>query len=120
MVIAGMLILIICGGVGLMGITVMHFWVALVLLGIGWNFAYIGATAMVTDCHTPSERAKVQGLNDFTIFGTTTVGSLLAGYLLATVGWATINAALMPIALLCVVVMTGLIVTSRPSTAPAA
>ncbi len=120
MVIAGMLILIACGAVSLTGISVMHFWVALMLLGIGWNFAYIGATAMVTDCHTPSERAKVQGLNDFTIFGVTTVGSLLAGYLLATVGWATINAALMPIALLCVAAMIGLIMTSRPSAASAA
>jgi MFS family permease len=120
MVITGMLILIGCGAVSLTGITVMHFWVALVLLGIGWNFAYIGATAMVTDCHTPSERAKVQGLNDFTIFGVTTVGSLLAGYLLATVGWATINGVLMPIALLCVAAMIGLIMTSRPSAAPAA
>ncbi len=63
----------------------MHFWVALVLLGIGWNFAYIGATAMVTDCHTPAERAKVQGFNDFAIFGLTTIGSFLAGYLLAKV-----------------------------------
>ena len=113
LVIAGMLILIGCGAVNLMGLTVAHFWLSLVLLGIGWNFAYIGATAMVTDCHTPSERAKIQGFNDFTIFGTTTLGSLLAGYLLATLGWATINAALMPIALVCVAAMVGLIVTSR-------
>ncbi len=83
----------------LSGLTVAHFWVALVLLGVGWNFAFIGATAMVTDCHTPAERAKVQGLNDFTIFGTTTIGSLLAGFLLAVVGWDTINGALIPVAL---------------------
>jgi len=99
LVIAGMAILAACGIVGLSGLTVAHFWVALVLLGIGWNFAFIGATAMVTDCHSPAERAKVQGINDFTIFTTTTLGSLLAGYLLAVVGWNTINGALMPIAL---------------------
>ena len=114
MVIVGMLILIVCGVVNLVGITVMHFWVALVFLGVGWNFAYIGATAMVTDCHTPAERAKMQGFNDFTIFGVTTCGSLLAGYLLAKVGWGVINAALMPIALLCVAAMVLLIVTNKP------
>jgi predicted MFS family arabinose efflux permease len=113
MVIAGMLILIVCGVVNLVGITVMHFWVALVFLGIGWNFAYIGATAMVTDCHTPAERAKMQGFNDFTIFGVTTCGSLLAGYLLAKVGWGTINGALIPIALLCVAAMVTLILSSK-------
>ena len=100
LVIAGMLILAACGVVQLTGLGVAHFWTALILLGIGWNFAFIGATAMVTDCHTPAERAKVQGLNDFTIFGATTVGSLLAGLMLATVGWATISAALPPLALL--------------------
>ncbi len=53
MVIAGMVILISCGVVNLMGITVAHFWIALILLGLGWNFAFIGATSMVTDCHSP-------------------------------------------------------------------
>jgi MFS family permease len=117
MVMAGMAILVGCGMVNLMGITVMHFWISLVLLGVGWNFAYIGATAMVTDCHTPSERAKVQGFNDFTIFGVTTIGSLLAGYLLAKVGWSTINGALMPVAVLCIVAMGLLLVATRRSAA---
>ena len=117
MVIAGMLILISCGLVNLMGLTVAHFWMALVLLGIGWNFAYIGATAMVTDCHRPSERAKVQGLNDFIIFGTTTVGSLLAGYLLARVGWNTINVSLIPFAVLCMGAMLLLMLTRPEKTA---
>ncbi len=120
MVMAGMAILILCGIVNLMGISVMHFWISLVLLGVGWNFAYIGATAMVTDCHTPSERAKVQGFNDFTIFGVTTFGSLLAGYLLAKVGWSTINGALMPVAVLCIVVMGLLLGATRRSAAPQA
>jgi MFS family permease len=98
LVIAGMLILAGCGLISLLGLSVPHFWAALVLLGVGWNFAFIGATAMVTDCHTASERAKVQGFNDFVIFGTTTLGSLLAGVLLATVGWSTISAMLVPVA----------------------
>jgi MFS family permease len=100
MVIVGLAILIGCGTVNLMGITVAHFWIALILLGVGWNFAFIGATAMVTDCHSPQERARVQGFNDFVIFGVTTMGSLLAGLLLATTGWAFINGLLMPVAVL--------------------
>jgi MFS family permease len=112
-VMAGMAILVGCGIVNLMGLTVGHFWVALVLLGIGWNFAYIGATAMVTDCHSPSERAKAQGFNDFTIFGVTTFGSLLAGFLLAKLGWATINAAMMPMAILCIGALAVLLLTGR-------
>ncbi len=102
---AGLAILASCGLVHLAGITVMHFWVALVLLGLGWNLAYIGATAMVTDCHNAAERAKVQGFNDFCIFGTTAVGSFLAGHLLATVGWDAINMALVPLAALCLVAL---------------
>jgi len=113
LVIAGMLILIVCGAVALTGLAVWQFWTALVLLGLGWNFAFIGATAMVTDCHSPAERAKIQGFNDFTIFTATTMGSLLAGYMLSTVGWAVINAALMPIAAICIVAMIGLIASAR-------
>ena len=59
--------------VGIAGITVAHFWTALVLLGVGWNFAFIGATTMVTQCHRPEERNKVQAFNDFLIFGTMAV-----------------------------------------------
>jgi MFS family permease len=100
MVIAGLAILVACGAVNLMGLSVAHFWIALILLGVGWNFAFIGATAMVTDCHSPAERARVQGFNDFVIFGVTTIGSLLAGLLLATTGWGFINGLLIPVAVL--------------------
>jgi MFS family permease len=108
----GLVILAGCGVVSLTGITVAHFWVALVLLGVGWNFAFIGATAMVTDCHTPAERARVQGLNDFTIFGVTSVGSFLAGYMLATVGWNTISAAMIPLSLVFTVLV--LVIRRQP------
>jgi MFS family permease len=99
MIIVGMLILIGCAIANLHGLTVMNFWIGLALLGLGWNFAFVAATAMVTECHRPSERARVQGFNDFTIFGVTTCGSLMAGVLLATVGWATINWLLVPVTL---------------------
>jgi MFS family permease len=110
---AGMALLVVCALVHLTGITVMHFWVGLVLLGVGWNFAYIAATSMVTDMHSPNERAKVQGLNDFVIFGTTTFGSLMAGWMLAKVGWGTINGALIPVAVLCMAALIVLALTSR-------
>lgn len=97
MIIAGMVLLIGCAIVNLNGLSVMNFWVGLFLLGLGWNFAFVAATAMVTECHRPSERARVQGFNDFTIFGITTCGSLMAGVLLATVGWNTINWLLFPV-----------------------
>jgi MFS family permease len=102
MIAAGMAILAASALVGVAGITVAHFWVALILLGLGWNFAFVAATAMVTDCHTPTERAKVQGATDFTVFSVTTLGSLLSGVMLAKVGWEAINWALLPIAGLCI------------------
>jgi predicted MFS family arabinose efflux permease len=113
MIFAGMLILIACAGVNLSGITVMNFWAGLFLLGIGWNFAFVAATSMVTECHRPSERAKVQGLNDFTIFFVTTCGSLLSGLLLATVGWATINWLLIPVSGIAMVAVVWLKLSAR-------
>jgi predicted MFS family arabinose efflux permease len=76
---------------GLTGISVAHFWLALILLGLGWNFAFIGATAMVTQCHRPEERTKVQSVNDFLVFGAMALGSFFSGQLLAKFGWAMIN-----------------------------
>jgi MFS family permease len=113
MIIAGLTILIGCAAANLHGLTVLNFWIGLFLLGIGWNFAFVAATAMVTECHRPSERARVQGFNDFTIFSVTTCGSLLAGLLLATVGWATINWLLIPVTLFGIAVVLWLM-TQKP------
>ncbi|MGF1620599.1 MAG: MFS transporter [Rhodomicrobiaceae bacterium] len=77
--------------IALSGLAVWHFWVSLILLGVGWNFGFIGATAMVTDCHTAEERAKVQGVNDFLVFGTVAIASFSSGALLNASGWASIN-----------------------------
>lgn len=76
--------------VGLTGVDVAHFWLTLVLLGLGWNFGFVGASAMVLDCHTPEERARVQSLNDFLVFGTMAFGSFLSGGLLTSYGWTTV------------------------------
>ena len=70
--------------------TVVYATGAVSLLGIGWNFGFIGASAMVLECHRPEERARVQSLNDFVVFGTMTVGSFLSGGLLSSFGWSTV------------------------------
>jgi MFS family permease len=75
---------------GLMGTEVTHFWLSLILLGLGWNFAFLGASAMVLECHTPAERNRVQSLNDFIVFGLMAVGSFSSGGLLTSYGWNTV------------------------------
>jgi MFS family permease len=92
----GLAMLLISAAVGIAGLTVMHFWVSLTLLGVGWNFAFIGATTIVAQSHRPEERTKVQAFNDFLIFGTMAIGSLLSGMILALFGWIAVNAAMFP------------------------
>ncbi|MGA2567863.1 MAG: MFS transporter [Pseudolabrys sp.] len=81
---------------GISGITVAHFWSALVLLGVGWNFAFIGATTMVTQCYRAEERNKVQAFNDFLIFGGMAVSSFSSGQILEYFGWQAINEVIFP------------------------
>lgn len=76
--------------VGLLGIDVAHFWITLVLLGVGWNFGFVGASALVLECHRPEERTRVQSLNDFLVFGTMAFGSFLSGGLLNAYGWQSV------------------------------
>ncbi|WP_114861942.1 MFS transporter [Azospirillum brasilense] len=73
--------------VGLGGVDVAHFWVSLILLGVGWNFGFLGASALVLECHRPEEKTQVQSLNDFIVFGTMALGSFASGGLLAAFGW---------------------------------
>jgi MFS family permease len=84
---AGLLLTGASSAVGLLGIDVAHFWVTLILLGIGWNFGFVGASAMVLECHRPEEKARVQSFNDFAVFGTMAIGSFLSGGLLSSFGW---------------------------------
>ena len=98
---AGLGFLALAGLVGLSDVTLPHFYLALVLLGIGWNFGFIGATTMLTAAHAPSERGVVQGLNDTLVFGLVTVGSLSSGGLMgsavdAVAGWHAVNLAMVP------------------------
>lgn len=80
-----------------LGVTMVHFWVALVSLGLGWNFLFIGATNLLTQCYRPSERAKVQGVNDFAIWGVVAVASLASGALHHEFGWVVLNFCILPL-----------------------
>ena len=92
----GLSLLLASAAISMAGESIAHFWIGLTLLGIGWNFAFIGATTLVTHCHRPEERNKVQSLNDFLIFGTMAFGSFASGKMLATLGWAFVNATVFP------------------------
>jgi len=76
--------------VGLGGIEIMHFWWSLILLGAGWNFGFLGASALVLECHRPEEKTRVQSLNDFIVFGLMAIGSFSSGGLLSAYGWDTV------------------------------
>lgn len=76
--------------VGLGGIDVAHFWATLILLGLGWNFGFLGASALVLECHRPEEKTRVQSFNDFIVFGLMAIGSFSSGGLLSAYGWNTV------------------------------
>lgn len=95
----GFALIIVAAGIGIAGISLWHFWIGLALLGVGWNFAFIGATTMVMHCHRPNERNKVQAFNDFLVFGSMAIGSFSSGQLLASFGWATVNEVVLPVVL---------------------
>ncbi|MBR0790868.1 MFS transporter [Bradyrhizobium manausense] len=106
---AGLLLEAGAAGIGLSGITAMHFWATLIVLGVGWNFSFIGASALVLETHRPQERNKVQAFNDFLVFGMMAIGSFSSGQLLANFGWSAVNMVVFP------PVALGLIVLSLAS-----
>src|SRR5690625_4026245 len=93
----GLIIIASSAVAALSGTSVFHFYLSLILLGVGWNFGFVGATAMVTDCYEDSERSKTQALTDFLVFGTVAIASFSSGKLLSTLGWSAINIAMFPI-----------------------
>jgi MFS family permease len=92
----GLLLLAGCGVIAVAGVDLQHFYVALIALGVGWNFAFIGATSLLGTAHTAAEQAKVQGLNDFLVLGFVAVGSFASGALLDTFGWSAVQYAMAP------------------------
>lgn len=88
-----------CVGVNLTGEGIGQYWTSLVLLGVGWNFLFIGATTLLTGTHSEAEKARTQALNDFLIFTTVTAASLSAGALQASLGWRAVNLGVLPLVL---------------------
>ena len=99
---SGLVLIALAGMTGLSGISLYNFFGALILLGIGWNFSFIGATDMLVSAHEPHERGRVQGLNDMVVFGCVTIASLASGTLMnctggtAASGWSSVNWAMVP------------------------
>ena len=98
----GLVILACAGIVALQGVELENFFIALILLGLGWNFGFIGATSMLAAAHEPHERGRIQGLNDLLVFGGVTLASLSSGGLMncsggdAQTGWMSVNLAMVP------------------------
>lgn len=93
----GLAMIVAAAAIGLVGITLWNFWIGLAMLGVGWNFTFISATTLVTECHDPHERNKVQAFNDFLIFGSMAIGSFSSGALLSSFGWTAVNGVVFPV-----------------------
>jgi MFS family permease len=90
---------VIAGGVvvALNGVTLTHFVIALALLGIGWNFMYVGGTTLLTESYRPAEKAKTQGANDLIVFSIMGISSFSSGALVSSAGWERMNAGALPV-----------------------
>jgi predicted MFS family arabinose efflux permease len=96
----GALALLIASLIGMQGQTYMHYWYALILLGVGWNFLYVGGTTMLTLTYSMNERFKAQAVNEFTVFGISATASLLAGTVIHLYGWYTLVIVPLPLLVL--------------------
>lgn len=97
---SGVLLSLGCVAIALQGVAVMHFWAALILIGVGWNFMYVGGTTLLTETHAPAEKAKVQGANDMAIFITMAISSASSGWLFSARGWEIMNYSAIPFLLI--------------------
>ena len=110
---AGLLLLIACAAVALSGIELWQFWTALILLGLGWNFGFIGATAMIATSYRPSEKGRAQGFHDFVLFSSVALGSLMSGITYNAWGWDMLNWVVFPICLICLAALAILGLSKR-------
>jgi MFS family permease len=109
-----------CVVIGLSGQLVSHFMASLVLLGAGWNFLYVGGTALMTDAYRPNERAKTQGMNEILIFTVTATSSFASGVLVNAKGWNTLNWVALPMLAVIVAALAWLAMRRRAARAIAA
>jgi MFS family permease len=114
----GLLLLIASAAIALLGLELWHFWTSLVLLGLGWNFAFIGATSIVAETYRPSEKGKVQGFHDFVLFSSVAFGSLMAGTVYNHWGWDMLNWIVFPVTAVCLLAL-GLFTMRRVHSAAA-
>ena len=103
----------VCVGINLIGTSLSHFWLALFLLGVGWNFLFIGATTLLTETYASEELAKTQALNDFLVFSTVTIAVLSAGSLQHHLGWRAVNYSVMPLIVVTVIAVVWLLLRRR-------
>ena len=112
----GILLNFICIAINISGTELINYWSALVLLGVGWNFMFVAGTTMVTETYQPAEKAIVQGVNDFLVFGTAALCSLLSGVLQTSFGWETVNLSTIPLLLIVLVSLFWFIFSSKQQT----
>ena len=112
----GILLNFICIAINISGTELINYWSALVLLGVGWNFMFVAGTTMVTETYQPAEKAIVQGVNDFLVFGTAALSSLLSGVIQTSYGWETVNLSTIPLLLIVLVSLFWFIFSSKMQT----
>jgi MFS family permease len=110
----GLCLIVVAASIGLSGVDLWNFWIGLMVLGIGWNFAFISATTLVTECHDPHERNKVQAFNDFLIFGSMAIASFSSGALLARYGWFAVNMMVYPVIIIAALLLAWGSLVRRP------
>ena len=119
------MILSLAGIVALSGIELANFYVALILLGIGWNFGFIGSTSLLTSLHRPAEQGRIQGMNDFFVFGCVTLASFSSGSLMNCTGgdpvqgWTNVNLAMAPLLVLAGGALIWLVMKPEDASRPA-
>lgn len=105
--------------VALSGLEFLHFLSALILLGVGWNFAFIGGTTLLTQAYRPAEQLRVQAVNEFTVFGLVALSSLSAGWLYANFGWLVLNLSVVPLLIVALLVSSRMAKTGSAVPSPA-
>ena len=114
MMATGLALIVAAASVGLSGTALWNFWLALALLGVGWNFAFVSATTLVTECHLAWERNKVQAFNDFLVFGSMAIASFSSGALLSRVGWTGVTEVVFPVVVAAAVLLVWGTFARRP------
>jgi predicted MFS family arabinose efflux permease len=101
------------------GVSYWHFWGALVMLGVGWNFMFVGATTLLTTTYTSAEKAKVQGVNDLAVWTTMITSSASSGALISSTGWTDLNLYSLPFVLIATLAILWLLLRRAPASAAA-